>query len=186
MLKMSIEEIKDNIYLKEKDWRYFQDTNCYAFALGLDIPEKHICKSAYQPGTIYAKASNISPITLWKLSVFERLVLDLKTLGISIEEIKKYETPICQRFGDLRYLSWSVLMFLSSYDFHFARINSNGKLFDKMGYDELPKKTSIRKLEKKGYQLVKIFSLYFFKAIEPEENLTSYFQRQKITKQHVK
>jgi len=54
MLNMPIKEIKGLISLREEYWEYIFQTNCYAFALGIDIPENDICKNAFQPGVIAA------------------------------------------------------------------------------------------------------------------------------------
>ena len=50
--QMSPEEIRKNIKPYKKIWKNNFTTNCYAFALGLDIPETRICYHAYQPGVI--------------------------------------------------------------------------------------------------------------------------------------
>ena len=52
MERMSSEEIRNKIEIYKDIWTNLNTTNCYAYALGLDIPEKDICKHAYQPGVM--------------------------------------------------------------------------------------------------------------------------------------
>lgn len=158
MLNMPIEEIRSNISLKEDYWEYDFDTNCYAFALGLDIGEYDICKNAYQPGVIYINATN-KPISLLKnLSIYERIQLDLKTLKIGYSEIGKNE---CwhKHIGNYECIFWTILLFLNDNEFHFARYNYDGKLYEKIGYFGFPKETSIDNIENRGYKLVKKYTL---------------------------
>ena len=49
---MTPEEIRNLISLKEDYWEYDFDTNCYAFALGLDVIEDDIVKDAFQLGVM--------------------------------------------------------------------------------------------------------------------------------------
>ena len=48
----SIYNLKGKININKKHWYHFIKTNCYAYALGLDINEDRIMKKAYQPGVI--------------------------------------------------------------------------------------------------------------------------------------
>lgn len=52
VLKISVDDLVDYISLTYDYWENAMDTNCYAFALGLDIPEDEIVKNAYQLGVI--------------------------------------------------------------------------------------------------------------------------------------
>lgn len=45
----NIEEIRSKIKLNSNFWKYILSTNCYAYALGIDIREKDIKRAAYQP-----------------------------------------------------------------------------------------------------------------------------------------
>ena len=43
VLKMTPEQLNEHINVKKSIWFSKYSTNCYAYALGLDIPEKNIC-----------------------------------------------------------------------------------------------------------------------------------------------
>ena len=61
MLKMSLNEIRGKIQMYPENWINMHTTNCYAYALGLDIRQSDICDYAYQPGTI-SDVANISKL----------------------------------------------------------------------------------------------------------------------------
>lgn len=54
-LKINPRDLQKEINITKKDWIYREQTNCYAYALGLDIIEQKICYKAYQVGTIGKK-----------------------------------------------------------------------------------------------------------------------------------
>ena len=47
------------IDLNKVKWENKSTSNCYAFALGLDIPEKKICEAAYVPGVMSGSLINL-------------------------------------------------------------------------------------------------------------------------------
>lgn len=51
-LKISPQEIIAAIDLEKETWDNVNTTNCYAYALGLDVPQIEIKKYAYEPGII--------------------------------------------------------------------------------------------------------------------------------------
>lgn len=79
-LKMSIKEIKQLISLREDYWEYNFDTNCYAFALGLDVPEEEIIKNAYKLGVIGSILQSIPTEELKKLTLEERLFFGFRCI----------------------------------------------------------------------------------------------------------
>jgi len=163
MLNMPIKEIKENISLREEYWENNFETNCYAFALGLDIPESDICKNSFQPGIIASKIFNISLNKLAKIKIEDRMILDLKALkiGFELSEVNMNQEYIT--LGNYLCNTWDVLLFLKENDFHFSRINLNGEMYHKIGYFGFPKKTSIEEIEEKGYSLSKIYRLRYWK-----------------------
>ena len=46
-LKMSLLELRNSINLDKKNWKHIFTTNCYAYALGLDVREQNIKDFAY-------------------------------------------------------------------------------------------------------------------------------------------
>lgn len=139
MLKMALSEIRGQIQIYPENWINIYATNCYAYALGLDVVEINICESAYQPGTISESINSIANEEYFNYSTLvENLENDLKTLGISYEEVdSKYN--ICE--GE-----WKIALFVekSKYnseklmDFHFLRQNANGIWFHKNGFHGTP------------------------------------------------
>ena len=69
-LNMSIEEI--NMRMKFNCcsfWHNLSTTNCYAYALGIDISENDIIKRAFQPGVIGSIIFDIRPNLLLRMSL---------------------------------------------------------------------------------------------------------------------
>ena len=59
-LKLNLKKIQDYIGLKTDFWVNTTTTNCYAYALGLDIPETNIVEGAYRLGTLGAIKEKIT------------------------------------------------------------------------------------------------------------------------------
>lgn len=157
MLNMFIKEIKDLISLREEYWEYNFATNCYAFALGLDIPEDEICKMGFQPGVMASSILNIPFNKIAELKIENRVILDFKALklGYKISELEEKQGLIF--LGNYLCQSWDVLLFSKDGYFHFVRVNTNGEMYHKIGYFGVPQKTSITEIEKKR--------IYFFEKI---------------------
>lgn len=127
-LKISTEDILDYISLKCDYWENAMDTNCYAFALGLDIPEDEIVKNAYQLGIIGATINNISLSKLKNMTYEDRLALDLNAIGIPFIE--------CDPLEKIKFEQYKIAMFANfdcTNDFHFMREDSNGIWWQKWG-----------------------------------------------------
>lgn len=143
-LKMSPNEIRSQIQIKPKEWINLETTNCYAYALGLDINENDICEYAYQPGSISSKVANlIIHFNYFLYSVLiKNIEKDFETLGISYKEIEPDD--------EIQDDEWKIALFVEFYDkyfmddlisdFHFLRANSNGVWTHKHGYCNSPKK----------------------------------------------
>ena len=167
MLNMPIKEIKELISLREEYWEYIFETNCYAFALGFDIPENDICKNAFQPGVIAANVLNIPLSEIAKLKIEDRIILDFKVLklGYKISEIEEKQKN--RTLGNYWCTSWDILLFLKDNEFHFARVNVDGEMYHKVGYLGIPQKTSVEENEKRGYIFSKRYRLrYWEKQID--------------------
>lgn len=139
-LNLSINEIKQLISLREEYWEYDFHTNCYAFALGLDVVEDEIIKNAYQLGIMGANIKDIPISELKRMTFEERLVLDLAALKINYKEVSSTE-----RSGyDFHYNKnnritsadyyWLIALFSSGESFHFLRKSYDGIWYQKHGY----------------------------------------------------
>ena len=132
-LKINPRDLQKEINITKKDWIYRGQTNCYAYALGLDIIEQKICYKAYQVGTIGKKYYEISDKVFDLLSIEKRLYLDLESIGIIYHEIDPTEK--------INPNSWNISLFSSDvyYDFHFLRKTPENSWTHKIGWFELPK-----------------------------------------------
>lgn len=135
----NLKDIRNNINIYQDNWNNIETTNCYAFALGIDMDKNIINKYAYNPGVI----SN-SPIILSKHTAFKyedllnNIINDLTYLGINYEEINP---------NDLIDINeWKVAIFLKYYkyrctnlitDYHFLR-EINGIWYHKQGFNSYP------------------------------------------------
>ncbi len=165
---MKINELNEHISLTTDLWNNEVSTNCYAFALGLDIPEKEITKDAYQVGILGCKVFNLDNRVINLLSYNDRLKLDLKALKISLKEIDPKDAVLIKEEDESGSLiSWPIALFEDGIDFHFMRKSNDGIWYHKQGYESSitgkdslgeeitnPKKCHLGKYKyKKTYQL---------------------------------
>lgn len=138
-LKISINSLKKMISLKDEYWEYCFNTNCYAFALGLDVPEDYIFKNAYQLGVIGAVIYDIAVIKLKNMTYEQRLLLDLKALKIICKETNPKDKTDCKfNFKNNKLISidqqWIIALFDNGEDFHFMRKGYDGIWYHKRGF----------------------------------------------------
>ena len=136
-LLINKKKIIELIDLKTDNWMFSSSTNCYAFALGLDVPYSEISHHAYMVGCFaedYLKSKNID---VYDLDFEQSFLEDLDYLGITHEEV----IPECVIKEDsLEYSSFLVSLFFSHNDFHFLRKNQYDNLwYHKQGYLDLPR-----------------------------------------------
>lgn len=149
MLKMSLNEIRGQIQIYPENWVNVSTTNCYAYALGLDIRESDICEYAYQPGVISNQ----------KYKIHRQEELDYEKLIENIEEdFKILNLEFCE--VDLSYKTktneWKIILCTENkYEeekiigFHFIRSNNN-EWSNKPNYNE-----TINKISKKAFKTIK-------------------------------
>ena len=136
-LKMSLQELRKEVDFKKTDWVNIDDNNCYAYALGLDIPQREIKDRAFVPGVISASNAPIHPNRIFSYDVLlNNIYLDLEALSINYREIKP--------FDDVEIDEWKIALFITrAYykdhnlyltDFHFLRQCSDGFWYHKDGY----------------------------------------------------
>ena len=139
-IDMNRDDIRNKIKINKRFWIHFKKTNCYAYALGLDVNENRIMKNAYQPGMIgnYQFHIDSSKKQLFTYDqLIEAIYTDMDKLGIDIYPIK-WDTEISSD-------AWKIALFISYYsqnsnnlyDFHFLRL-MNDSWYHKMSYHSLP------------------------------------------------
>ena len=138
-LNMSMDEIKNNISLIKDTWKNYSTTNCYAFALGLDVPEEKISENAYQVGVLGAIKFGFDYIDLRIMSYEERLKLDLVALNIELKEVGPDFDQVIKPYysGGKKIYSeynWPIALFESDNNVHFLRKKSDGIWYHKYGY----------------------------------------------------
>lgn len=126
---MDLKNLRNQIDLKEGNWINNDSTNCYAFALGLDIPQDEICESAYYIGHIYRYYNKVKA----KYTPRDLLLqYDIKTLDLIYRESNINE--------ELTNGEWKIAYFDSIYEcgFHFFRQTKNGVWWHKFDYSYTP------------------------------------------------
>lgn len=141
MLKMSLRKIRGSIQVYPENWINVIETNCYAYALGLDIKENDICKYAYRPGSISVnrklfvyKDEKEEMLYLKYLSYdsfVDKLENDLDCLNLEYREVNPSE-PIDSDEWKIAFLTRKDGCRIR--DFHFLRQNSDGIWTQKKGY----------------------------------------------------
>ena len=136
-LLVNASKVKDLINLKVDSWDYPSSTNCYAFALGLDVPFSKITKSAYVIGCFSEDSLKRKRINVYSLDYQQALQYDLKRLGISCVEVDP--TYVVNNF-DANYTSFLIALYKGDHDFHFLRKNNyDNTWYHKEGYVSFPK-----------------------------------------------
>ena len=147
-LNLKSSEIKKKIDVGGdcSDWHSIFGTNCYAYALGLDLKEQRICDKAYQiPGLMGSIILHRPIFELRKMSIEDRMILDLEALEIKYKEVEpeeKYDYTFhtyrnSTSVSSITY-SWPVAVFESEDDFHFLRKCHDGSWSHKVGFISYP------------------------------------------------
>ena len=142
------EDITKRISLKTEDWDHIYSTNCYAYALGLDINEDDICYDAYSIGGLYKKFTKDN--TIMELSLEERFYGDMEILNIQCDVVgHNYcifpSKPYIEGFNIYKDYSWLVAIYGDEKEFHVIRKGTDGKWYHKEGYYNEPKELTRRK-----------------------------------------
>lgn len=167
MLNMTLDEIKGQIQMYPENWINISTTNCYAYALGLDINEKNICHNAYQPGTISEFGGDCF---LTYTNLVKAIEQDLRFLDISYCEIEPQASITLDE--------WKIALLVKEYydhrthkkflsGFHCLRINKTGIWVHKPGYPNYPSErdynnqiiTDPREFNFHGYEYKKCYAL---------------------------
>ncbi|MDE5539295.1 MAG: hypothetical protein K2J20_02270 [Bacilli bacterium] len=130
-IRIALQELRDSIDLRKKDWINRPYTNCYAYALGLDIPEKQICSYAYSPGVIGQSDVFLPKYRTYSYEqLINNMLMDFDALGIACREA---DTTDCVLDDE-----WKIALFLTGthkeiIDFHFLREHQDGIWYHKAG-----------------------------------------------------
>lgn len=142
--KISKDIFRERMNLDKTRWMHLFSTNCYAYVLGLDIPERKIMPNAFVPGTISHGKQNLD-----RAFTMEELLLnlfdDFNFLGIDFTK--------CNPHDEIEENEWKIALFTSYYadimeyyfleeyyqDFHFMRERKDGTWYHKKGFNYRPK-----------------------------------------------
>lgn len=134
-LKINQKELVKHIELKFDYWINRKETNCYAFALGFDIPERNIMNGAYKVGVIGFTKEGIDLSKINIYSYEERLIKDLKTLKLIYEETSPEEIVK----DDYKYTFFLISLLEHPKDFHFLRKSKQDNTWwHKRGWEAMP------------------------------------------------
>jgi len=136
-LKMPLDYIKKQLRFNPRSfWNNLLATNCYAYALGIDIPEEQIANKAYIPGIMGSIVFNIQSSKLNKMSLEEKLYLDLRALDISHSECSQSDISTNYFDGDFIIYQWIIAIFIDDKeDFHFMRKSWDNDWWHKRGFN---------------------------------------------------
>lgn len=126
---MDLDTLKKCINLSNDKWENVLSTNCYAYALGLDIPQDEITRCAYELGAMYYFYSKEKR----KFRLHEELLkLDLDILSLTYREVSLDEP--------LKDGEWKIAYFDSIYEcgYHFFREIENGVWWHKYDWGYSP------------------------------------------------
>ena len=131
---MDYKSIRDQIKLTD-DWINIKTTNCYAYALGLDIPRDKIMSRSFEDpygvGNIGRFKEKISFFDIYDLSLEDRMQLDLDALDISCVLTSQFDTLN----SNDEELKWLIAMYRNTDhpDFHFLRKYNHSYWTHKLG-----------------------------------------------------
>ena len=138
-LKMELYQIRNRINVNKHVWQHIFSTNCYAFALGLDVREKDIGEYVYQPGILGTSSDSVAYHEEFEYELLlANIYDDLKFLGISFEDANPNDAITLD--------SWKIALMVSQieddmlYDYHFLRQLPNGIWYHKTGWYQPPTK----------------------------------------------
>lgn len=135
-LKLSLQELRTTIDVEKTGWNNIYNTNCYAYALGLDIAEKDIIDYAFVPGIMSGSKVDLSKrFTFSYEELIQNLYNDFELLGINYREINPNEI--------INDDEWKIALFTKPYwnkleDYHFLRLCNDGIWHHKDGWNNKP------------------------------------------------
>ena len=172
MLKMSIEHLHNimNNDIQYYNWKHTKGTNCYAYALGLDVIQSKICHHAYMPGRIGQEVIGTECNYNFNGKIIEEQMFnDLFSLGVRCDIVTDDESLCLKDIKRQTKNYWDILLFTRYYwdeeekkfvpDFHFVRIGPDGNLYHKWGWELQPESIDYDELKIHGYDFIKRYRL---------------------------
>lgn len=126
--KDKLKELKSFFNLNTNFWCFIEWVNCYAYALGIDLPPECFNIKSYYPGYFY-EVINKTKVKQSKDNYIERLEMDLKSL--------EYDYRIVSPEEEIGCYEWKIAFFNNvriDSDFHFLRQGSDGLWYHKQGF----------------------------------------------------
>lgn len=139
MPKISVETLKNKIQIYPDSWFHMFSTNCYAYALGLDIKVKTIKQYAYNPGVISGRYHLVQRTFLYD-ELVDCVEKDFQTLNISYRKINPEDSITANEWKIAIFSRFYAYEFGSEWlsDFHFVRSNLDGTWSHKFGWHHFP------------------------------------------------
>ena len=128
--KEILKELRNYFHLSTDYWYFLENVNCYAYALGCDLPplciNKHN-KSQYYPGCFY-EAIHQTQLEQTPDSLTDRMEMDFETLDFDYRIVDPAE--------DVGEDEWKIAFFndilIIPYNFHFLRQGKDGTWYHKV------------------------------------------------------
>ena len=165
-LNLRLKELQKHIELKTDYWENPDTTNCYAYALGLDIPEYAVGENAYSLGTIGLKKIGVDPKFKLYYDKETRLIKDFDALKFKYQEVSPDE-PIKD---ENKYSYFKICLMQNRSDFHFLRQSkTDNTWWHKQGWENKPSNkdddgeliTDPTKAKIRDYEYVKTYKIRF-------------------------
>lgn len=124
--KEKLKELKRYFNLNTNFWCFIEWVNCYAYALGIDLPPECFniyFRSSYQPGCFFEA---INQTKLEKTGLEERLEMDFEVLEFDYRMISPDEKIAKDE--------WKIALLNKNGDYHFLREGNDGTWYHKPGY----------------------------------------------------
>lgn len=140
-MRMNLSDLRKEINLNKKNWKHILTTNCYAYALGLDVPERKIKTFAYAPGTIGSSPTNLVVQRYFTLDeLIGNIQDDLIYMGINFRECDPLESVLEDEWKIALFTAFYAFVCYDEYlyDYHFMRQDENGLWYHKNGYRNKP------------------------------------------------
>ncbi len=133
--KERLMELRNFFNLSTDFWCFTGNVNCYAYAIGSDLPPQCLNIRGYFPGCFF-ESVNQEKLKFNKDNLIERLEMDFETL--------EFEYRVVSPDEEIGEDEWKIAFFkdlgLSKGNFHFLRQGKDGLWYQKIGLrrDSLP------------------------------------------------
>ncbi len=127
MSSIKVDDLKKSIDVSKREWKNIFSTNCYAYALGIDVPNDDI----YFPGIIGGDKSLILNNGFSYSKLIQNLILDFNALDLDYRESSSTDT--------VSDIEWKIALLINEShgicdEFHFLRQYEDGIWYHKPGW----------------------------------------------------